>query len=43
MSDKKYWDEIYYSNLYNRIWMEKYNDIICNINNKNAIDLGDVV
>ncbi len=50
MSDKKYWDEIYYSNLkesekdfLNDIWMEKYNDIICNINNKNAIDLGDVV
>ena len=47
MSDKKYWDEIYYSNLkesekdfLNDIWMEKYNDIICNINNKNAIDLG---
>ncbi len=42
MSDKKYWDEIYYSNLKesNDIWMEKYNDIICNINNKNAIDLG---
>ena len=34
MSDKKYWDEIYYSNLkesekdfLNDIWMEKYNDI----------------
>jgi len=42
MSDKKYWDEIYYSNLKesNDIWMENYNDIIWNINNKNAIDLG---
>lgn len=47
MSDKKYWNEIYYSNLkksekdfLNDIWMEKYKDIICNINNKNVIDLG---
>lgn len=47
MSDKKYWNEIYYSNLkesekdfLSDIWMEKYKDIICNINNKNAIDLG---
>ena len=47
MSDKKYWDEIYYSNLkesekdfLNDIWMEKQKDIICSLNNKNAIDLG---
>lgn len=47
MSDKKYWDETYYMNLkeseqdfFNDIWMIKYKDIICNINNKNAIDLG---
>ncbi len=47
MSDKKYWDETYYRNLkesekdfLNDIWMIKYKDIICNINNKNAIDLG---
>ena len=44
---KKYWDETYYRNLkgsekdfLNDIWMIKYKDIICNINNKNAIDLG---
>ena len=47
MSDKKYWDETYYRNLkesekdfLNDMWMIKYKDIICNINNKNAIDLG---
>ena len=47
MSDKKYWNEIYYSNLKDSekdflkdIWLIKNKDIICNINNKNAIDLG---
>ena len=44
MSDKKYWDEIYYSNLkesekdfLNDIWMEKYNDIICNVTSLDRI------
>lgn len=47
MSDKKYWNEIYYNNLkesekdfLNDIWMIKYKDIICDTKNKNAIDLG---
>lgn len=47
MSDKKYWDETYYGNLkesekdfLNDVWMIKYKDIICNIGNKTAVDLG---
>lgn len=41
MSDKKYYSNLKESekDFLNDIWMEKYNDIICNINNKNAIDL----
>ncbi len=47
MTDKKYWNENYYNHLKETekdflkdIWMKKYKDIICNIKNKNAIDLG---
>ena len=47
MSDKKYWNELYYNNLKNLekdflkdLWLIKYKDIICNVKNKNAIDLG---
>lgn len=47
MSDKRYWDENYYSNLKDSekdfmkdIYLYKYKDIICNVNNKNALDLG---
>jgi len=47
MSDKKYWNDVYYSNLKDSekdflkdIWLIKYKDIISNLRNKNAIDLG---
>ncbi len=47
MSDKKYWDENYYNNLKDGekdfvkdIWLLKYKDIIGNVKNKMAIDLG---
>ncbi len=47
MSDKKYWNEIYYDNLkepekdfLKDTWLTKYKNIIHNVNNKNAIDLG---
>ena len=47
MSDKKYWEEIYYKNLKESekdfikdVWMVKYKSIICNVKNKKALDLG---
>lgn len=47
MSDKKYWNEKYYSNLQesekdflNDMWLLKYKSIVCDVKNKNAIDLG---
>lgn len=47
MSDKKYWEEIYYENLKESekdfikdVWMVKYKSIICNVKNKKALDLG---
>ena len=47
MSDKKYWEEIYYKNLKESekdfvkdVWMVKYKNIICNVKNKKALDLG---
>ena len=47
MGDKKYWEEIYYENLKESekdfvkdVWMLKYKNIICNVKNKKAIDLG---
>lgn len=47
MGDKKYWNEEYYSSLkevekdfLNEFWLLKYKDIINDVKNKNAIDLG---
>lgn len=47
MSDQKYWNETYYNNLKESekdflkdTWITKFKNIICNVNNKNAIDLG---
>jgi len=47
MNDRKFWNETYYNDLKNYepdflkdTWMDKYREIICNIKNKNAIDLG---
>lgn len=47
MSDKKYWNELYYGNLKDSekdfikdVWLLKYKSIICSVKNKNAIDLG---
>lgn len=47
MNDKKYWDEIYYNSLqekdkdfFKEIWFLKYKKYICDVKNKNAIDLG---
>lgn len=47
MNDEKFWNETYYKDLkkYNPdflkdIWMNKYKEVICDIKNKDAIDLG---
>lgn len=47
MNDEKFWNETYYKDLkkyepdfLNDTWMNKYREIICNVENKNAIDLG---
>lgn len=47
MSDRYYWDEMYYATLKNSekdflsdVWMKKYQNIISNIVDKKAIDLG---
>ena len=47
MSDKKYWNDSYYSNLKDsqkdfakEAWLEKYKDLVITVENKKAIDLG---
>ena len=47
MNDEKYWNNTYTEDLkkykadfLEDNWMEKYKDIICKVNNKNAIDIG---
>ena len=47
MNDKKYWNEVYYKNVskdkldfLKDSWMNKYKNIIFNINGKKAVDLG---